>query len=171
MFDVLNSSNSLTLEEVAGQINASVLGTERLLEAAVSLGLLERVKQQNTSGKIYVLPFYLHKWCYCRRNHTWFPEMQVLKPLSSLFIYNLQALSRSLKQGTRIHAFSPTDCLLHISSLSCPEVDCECNIVYCLLQCIEIQNRPVASWYQTAQSHFMGTFSTAMIWCGLSSVI
>lgn len=49
VFDVLNSSNSLTLEEVAGQINASVLGTERLLEAAVSLGLLERVKQQDTS--------------------------------------------------------------------------------------------------------------------------
>ncbi|XP_016322883.1 putative bifunctional dTTP/UTP pyrophosphatase/methyltransferase protein [Sinocyclocheilus anshuiensis] len=49
VFDVLNSSNSLTLEEVAGQINASVLGTERLLEAAVSLGLLEWVKQQNTS--------------------------------------------------------------------------------------------------------------------------
>lgn len=68
MFDVLNSSNSLTLEEVAGQINASVLGTERLLEAAVSLGLLERVKHQNTSGKIYVLPLYSQKWCYCRRN-------------------------------------------------------------------------------------------------------
>lgn len=49
VFDVLNSSESLTLEEVAGQINASVLGTERLLEAAVSLGLLERVKQQDTS--------------------------------------------------------------------------------------------------------------------------
>lgn len=58
MFDVLNSSNGLTLEEVAGQINASVLGTERLLEAAVSLGLLKTVKQQNTNGKIYVLPFY-----------------------------------------------------------------------------------------------------------------
>ncbi|XP_067300284.1 probable bifunctional dTTP/UTP pyrophosphatase/methyltransferase protein [Pseudorasbora parva] len=49
VFDVLNSSESLTLEEVAGQINASVLGTERLLEAAVSLGLLERVKQRDTS--------------------------------------------------------------------------------------------------------------------------
>ncbi|XP_043105630.1 probable bifunctional dTTP/UTP pyrophosphatase/methyltransferase protein [Puntigrus tetrazona] len=49
VFDVLNASNSLTLEEVAGQINASVLGTERLLEASVSLGLLERVKRQNTS--------------------------------------------------------------------------------------------------------------------------
>uniref|UniRef100_A0A8C2HQG6 Acetylserotonin O-methyltransferase-like n=1 Tax=Cyprinus carpio TaxID=7962 RepID=A0A8C2HQG6_CYPCA len=48
-FDVLNSSDSLTLEEVAGKINASVLGTERLLGVAVSLGLLERVKQQNTS--------------------------------------------------------------------------------------------------------------------------
>ncbi|XP_067265290.1 probable bifunctional dTTP/UTP pyrophosphatase/methyltransferase protein isoform X2 [Chanodichthys erythropterus] len=49
VFDVLNSSENLTLEEVAGQINASVLGTERLLEAAVSLGLLERVKQRDTS--------------------------------------------------------------------------------------------------------------------------
>ncbi|XP_050976043.1 probable bifunctional dTTP/UTP pyrophosphatase/methyltransferase protein isoform X1 [Labeo rohita] len=49
VFDVLNSSNGLTLEEVAGQINASVLGTERLLEAAVSLGLLKTVKQQNTN--------------------------------------------------------------------------------------------------------------------------
>uniref|UniRef100_A0A8C2FZ48 Acetylserotonin O-methyltransferase-like n=1 Tax=Cyprinus carpio TaxID=7962 RepID=A0A8C2FZ48_CYPCA len=54
-FDVLNSSDSLTLEEVAGKINASVLGTERLLGVAVSLGLLERVKQQNTSGKIKAL--------------------------------------------------------------------------------------------------------------------
>lgn len=61
MFDVLNSSENLTLEEVAGQINASVLGTERLLEAAVSLGLLERVKQRDTSGKIYVLPFYTYR--------------------------------------------------------------------------------------------------------------
>jgi len=63
VFDVLNGSESLTLEEVAVQINASVLGTERLLEAAVSLGLLERVKQRDTSGKIYTLPFYSHIWC------------------------------------------------------------------------------------------------------------
>nr|XP_055071830.1 probable bifunctional dTTP/UTP pyrophosphatase/methyltransferase protein isoform X2 [Misgurnus anguillicaudatus] len=46
VFDVLNSSNGLTLEEIAGQINASVFGTERLLDAAVSVGLLERVKHQ-----------------------------------------------------------------------------------------------------------------------------
>jgi len=63
VFDVLNGSESLTLEEVAVQINASVLGTERLLEAAVSLGLLERVKQRDTSGKIYTLPFYSRIWC------------------------------------------------------------------------------------------------------------
>lgn len=49
VFDVLNSSESLTSEEIAGQINASVLGTERLLEAAVSLGLLERIKHRDTS--------------------------------------------------------------------------------------------------------------------------
>ncbi|KTF98710.1 hypothetical protein cypCar_00040020, partial [Cyprinus carpio] len=55
VFDVLNSSDSLTLEEVAGKINTSVLGTERLLGVAVSLGLLERVKQQNTSGFTYKL--------------------------------------------------------------------------------------------------------------------
>ncbi|KAI7808611.1 probable bifunctional dTTP/UTP pyrophosphatase/methyltransferase protein isoform X2 [Triplophysa rosa] len=47
VFDLLNSSNGLTLEEVASQINASVFGTERLLDAAVSLGLLEKVKQQD----------------------------------------------------------------------------------------------------------------------------
>ncbi|XP_056611206.1 probable bifunctional dTTP/UTP pyrophosphatase/methyltransferase protein isoform X2 [Triplophysa dalaica] len=47
VFDVLNSSNGLTLEEVASQINASVFGTERLLDAAVSLGLLEKVEQQD----------------------------------------------------------------------------------------------------------------------------
>nr|AAH55218.1 Acetylserotonin O-methyltransferase-like [Danio rerio] len=49
VFDVLNTPGGLTLEEVAGQINASLLGTERLLEAAVSLGLLERVRQEEIS--------------------------------------------------------------------------------------------------------------------------
>ncbi|XP_073711389.1 probable bifunctional dTTP/UTP pyrophosphatase/methyltransferase protein isoform X2 [Misgurnus anguillicaudatus] len=49
VFDVLNISNGLTLEEIAGQINASVFGTERLLDAAVSVGLLERVKHQDDS--------------------------------------------------------------------------------------------------------------------------
>lgn len=59
VFDVLNSSNGLTLEEVARQINASVFGTERLLDAAVSLGLLERVKQQDDSdGKSVVISFF-----------------------------------------------------------------------------------------------------------------
>nr|XP_055071829.1 probable bifunctional dTTP/UTP pyrophosphatase/methyltransferase protein isoform X1 [Misgurnus anguillicaudatus] len=53
VFDVLNSSNGLTLEEIAGQINASVFGTERLLDAAVSVGLLERVKHQVDSHAVY----------------------------------------------------------------------------------------------------------------------
>lgn len=68
VFDVLNSSKGLTLEEVAARINASVLGTERLLDAAVSLGLLERVKQQDESnGKpvkvinIFLLIIFLFK--------------------------------------------------------------------------------------------------------------
>ncbi|XP_051565375.1 probable bifunctional dTTP/UTP pyrophosphatase/methyltransferase protein [Myxocyprinus asiaticus] len=50
VFDALSSSDGLTLEEVAGQINASVLGTERLLDAAVSIGILERVKQQDDTN-------------------------------------------------------------------------------------------------------------------------
>ncbi|XP_056611204.1 probable bifunctional dTTP/UTP pyrophosphatase/methyltransferase protein isoform X1 [Triplophysa dalaica] len=53
VFDVLNSSNGLTLEEVASQINASVFGTERLLDAAVSLGLLEKVEQQDDKNAVY----------------------------------------------------------------------------------------------------------------------
>ncbi|XP_073711388.1 probable bifunctional dTTP/UTP pyrophosphatase/methyltransferase protein isoform X1 [Misgurnus anguillicaudatus] len=53
VFDVLNISNGLTLEEIAGQINASVFGTERLLDAAVSVGLLERVKHQDDSHAVY----------------------------------------------------------------------------------------------------------------------
>ncbi|KAA0715605.1 N-acetylserotonin O-methyltransferase-like protein [Triplophysa tibetana] len=51
VFDVLNSSDGLTLEEVASQINASVFGTERLLDAAVSLGLLE--KQLDSTLPLY----------------------------------------------------------------------------------------------------------------------
>lgn len=62
VFDVLNSSNGLTLEEVASQINASVFGTERLLDAAVSLGLLEKVKQQDDkNGKSVVIFFSMQK--------------------------------------------------------------------------------------------------------------
>lgn len=110
VFDVLNSSENLTLEEVAGQINASVLGTERLLEAAVSLGLLERVKQRDTSGKIYVLPFYTYRWCCCRRNHMW-----VLKPIKNHcpFIAYKYFLC-SLNQGTCMHGCISSYCMMHV---------------------------------------------------------
>ncbi|XP_052004224.1 probable bifunctional dTTP/UTP pyrophosphatase/methyltransferase protein isoform X1 [Xyrauchen texanus] len=53
VFDVLSISDGLTLEEAADQINASVIGTERLLDAAVSLGLLERSKQQDKINAVY----------------------------------------------------------------------------------------------------------------------
>ncbi|XP_047012056.1 probable bifunctional dTTP/UTP pyrophosphatase/methyltransferase protein isoform X2 [Ictalurus punctatus] len=43
VFDVLSDSG-LTVEEVANRIDASLLGTERLLDAAVSLGLLHKLK-------------------------------------------------------------------------------------------------------------------------------
>ncbi|XP_062862391.1 probable bifunctional dTTP/UTP pyrophosphatase/methyltransferase protein [Trichomycterus rosablanca] len=51
VFDVLRDSG-LTVEEVANRINSSLLGTERLLEAAVSLGLLCKLKcEANTVYK------------------------------------------------------------------------------------------------------------------------
>lgn len=167
VFDVLNSSESLTLQEVAGQINASVLGTERLLEAAVSLGLLERVKQRDTSGKIYALPFYSYRWCYCCRNHMW-----VLKPIKNvLSIQNLQVLSLFI-ESRHLHAWMDFLLLYDTCSLHCYIRRWTVNVtLFIVLQYTEIQNRPVASWYRTAQCLCMATFSTAMIWCGLSSVI
>lgn len=46
VFDVLSDSGR-TVEEVANRIDASLLGTERLLDAAVSLGLLHKLKCEN----------------------------------------------------------------------------------------------------------------------------
>uniref|UniRef100_A0AAR2JVV6 Acetylserotonin O-methyltransferase-like n=1 Tax=Pygocentrus nattereri TaxID=42514 RepID=A0AAR2JVV6_PYGNA len=45
VFDVLSDSEGLTVEEVADKIKASVLGTERLLEAAVSLENTEQASR------------------------------------------------------------------------------------------------------------------------------
>ncbi|TRY66225.1 hypothetical protein DNTS_006065 [Danionella cerebrum] len=44
LFDVLKNSDGRTLEEVAGQVNASVFGTERLLEAADAYYSKDEVK-------------------------------------------------------------------------------------------------------------------------------
>ncbi|XP_072542276.1 probable bifunctional dTTP/UTP pyrophosphatase/methyltransferase protein isoform X2 [Salminus brasiliensis] len=49
VFDALSDSEGLTVEEVADRIKASVLGTERLLDAAVSLGLLCRLRLENNT--------------------------------------------------------------------------------------------------------------------------
>uniref|UniRef100_A0A8C2G020 Acetylserotonin O-methyltransferase-like n=1 Tax=Cyprinus carpio TaxID=7962 RepID=A0A8C2G020_CYPCA len=73
-FDVLNSSDSLTLEEVAGKINASVLGTERLLGVAVSLGLLERVKQNTEQASHFLVsdsPETLHVYILQCNDMVW----------------------------------------------------------------------------------------------------
>uniref|UniRef100_A0A3B4E5N3 Acetylserotonin O-methyltransferase-like n=1 Tax=Pygocentrus nattereri TaxID=42514 RepID=A0A3B4E5N3_PYGNA len=53
VFDVLSDSEGLTVEEVADKIKASVLGTERLLEAAVSLELLHKHKVEDKISKMY----------------------------------------------------------------------------------------------------------------------
>ncbi|XP_004582184.2 probable bifunctional dTTP/UTP pyrophosphatase/methyltransferase protein [Ochotona princeps] len=42
VFDLLQEMSPLTARELAGRVEASVLGTERLLEACVGLGLLEK---------------------------------------------------------------------------------------------------------------------------------
>ncbi|XP_036396353.1 probable bifunctional dTTP/UTP pyrophosphatase/methyltransferase protein [Megalops cyprinoides] len=48
VFDLLTSAEGLTAGEVAGKIAASVEGTERLLDASVSLGLLMKFKREGT---------------------------------------------------------------------------------------------------------------------------
>lgn len=50
VFDVL-SDPGLTVEQVAIRINASVLGTEKLLDAAVSIGLLHKLKYEDKLGE------------------------------------------------------------------------------------------------------------------------
>uniref|UniRef100_A0A8C7C941 Acetylserotonin O-methyltransferase-like n=1 Tax=Oncorhynchus kisutch TaxID=8019 RepID=A0A8C7C941_ONCKI len=51
VFDVLRSSKTgeLQAEDVAQEIKASIMGTERLLEACVSLGLLQRTGKEYTN--------------------------------------------------------------------------------------------------------------------------
>lgn len=50
VFDVMSDSG-LTVDEVAIRINASVLGTEKLLDAAVSIGLLHKLKCEDKLGE------------------------------------------------------------------------------------------------------------------------
>lgn len=50
VFDILGDSG-LTVDEVANRINTSALGTERLLDAAVSLGLLYKLKCEDEPGE------------------------------------------------------------------------------------------------------------------------
>lgn len=52
VFDVLSDSG-LTVEDVANRINASVQGTERLLDAVVSLGLLHKLKCEDKTGECW----------------------------------------------------------------------------------------------------------------------
>ncbi|KAM4701037.1 putative bifunctional dTTP/UTP pyrophosphatase/methyltransferase protein isoform 1-T2 [Discoglossus pictus] len=46
VFDQLNDNGALKAAEIAHKINASVCGTERLLDACVALGLLEKTHQE-----------------------------------------------------------------------------------------------------------------------------
>lgn len=58
MFDVLKDSG-LTVDEIANRIHASLLGTERLLDAAVSLGLLHKLKCEEKCGEFFF--WHMHK--------------------------------------------------------------------------------------------------------------
>lgn len=55
LFDVLRRRPELEAAEVAQEINASVRGTERLLEACVSLGLLKS-KERRQLAVLYRTP-------------------------------------------------------------------------------------------------------------------
>uniref|UniRef100_G3TVX3 Acetylserotonin O-methyltransferase n=1 Tax=Loxodonta africana TaxID=9785 RepID=G3TVX3_LOXAF len=50
VFDTLKNGAVLTAEDVAGKINASVCGTEQLLDACAALGLLERTERVGVVG-------------------------------------------------------------------------------------------------------------------------
>ncbi|CAJ0929310.1 unnamed protein product, partial [Ranitomeya imitator] len=58
VFDKLKDKGALKAMEIAEKINASVQGTERLLDACVALGLLEKTHQATANGaNLYFLPF------------------------------------------------------------------------------------------------------------------
>lgn len=62
VFDVLSDAG-LTVEEVAERINASLQGTERLLDAAVSLGLLHKLRCEDKHGECWRNSFFAHGIC------------------------------------------------------------------------------------------------------------
>lgn len=67
MFDVLSDA-SLRVEEVANRINASLLGTERLLEAAVSLGLLHKLRCEDKLGEFWKCSIFASGVCISQAN-------------------------------------------------------------------------------------------------------
>lgn len=65
VFDVLSDSG-LRVEEVANRIDASLLGTERLLDAAVSLGLLHKLKCEIEPGESWKTRLIINlKYIFC----------------------------------------------------------------------------------------------------------
>lgn len=144
VFDILSDSEGLTLEEVSNQIKASVLGTERLLEAAVSLGLLHRHSHGEKTGKsvfwLFIeIEILLHSCIICKHLQP-NKEKHYIHFICSLYVEPLLMCTKGW-----------------LWKLPC---------VPCLTQCTGTLNRPVASWYQTALYLCTVTSSTAMTLSG-----
>lgn len=77
VFDKLKDKGALKAMEIADKINASVRGTERLLDACVALGLLEKTHQvySNTEfANTYLVsdaPFSIHEYIMYSNDNLW----------------------------------------------------------------------------------------------------
>ncbi|KAM4046172.1 putative bifunctional dTTP/UTP pyrophosphatase/methyltransferase protein isoform 2-T2 [Anomaloglossus baeobatrachus] len=77
VFDKLKDKGALKAMEIADKINASVHGTERLLDACVALGLLEKTHQVYSNTELantYLVSdaeFSVHEYILFSNDHTW----------------------------------------------------------------------------------------------------
>ncbi|XP_056414768.1 probable bifunctional dTTP/UTP pyrophosphatase/methyltransferase protein [Hyla sarda] len=78
VFDKLKDKGALKAMEIADKINASVHGTERLLDACVALGLLEKTHQVYSNTELantYLVSdaaYSIHEYIMYANDHLWF---------------------------------------------------------------------------------------------------
>ncbi|XP_032082053.1 probable bifunctional dTTP/UTP pyrophosphatase/methyltransferase protein isoform X1 [Thamnophis elegans] len=77
IFDLLKDRGTVTTEDVANQLNTSLRGTERLLDACASLGLLEKNHQGYSNAELTNLclvsdsEYSLHDYILHYNDHLW----------------------------------------------------------------------------------------------------
>lgn len=86
MFDVLRRRPELDAAEVAREINASTRGTERLLEACVSLGLLKNKYTCQSAVQ--------HRNCLSAGQRSTSSSLHLLFPASKTTVYKNAGLSK-----------------------------------------------------------------------------